>query len=113
VTAASVRVVLCTAPSAGDGDKPGAAALAQQLVQERLCACANVVPAVQSFFWWQGRVDTATESLLILKTTAETAAALRARILELHPYRLPEVLELTPTGGHDAYLRWIVDAVRG
>jgi periplasmic divalent cation tolerance protein len=113
VTVPAVCVVLCTAPSAGDGDKPGAAALAQQLVQERLCACANVVPAVQSFFWWQGKVDTATESLLILKTTAAATAALRARILELHPYSLPEVLELTPTGGEDAYLRWVADSVRG
>jgi periplasmic divalent cation tolerance protein len=111
-----VVVVLSTAPAAAPAGSPGrlgAAELAQRLVQERLCACANVVPGVQSFFWWQGRIDTAAESLLVLKTTRAGAPALRARLLELHPYEVPEVLELPPAGGHGPYLDWVRASVPG
>lgn len=107
MNAGDLRVVLCTAPAAGEAGKPGAAALAAQLVQERLCACANVLPAVQSFFWWEGKVDTAHECLLVLKTAAVRCAELRARIVALHPYTLPEILELQPSGGLEAYLQWV------
>jgi periplasmic divalent cation tolerance protein len=109
VTADAV-VVLCTAPAAGSGGKPGAEALARQLVDERLCACGNVVPGVRSFFRWEGKVDTADECLLIAKTTAAVCAVLRARIVQLHPYEVPEVLELAVDGGLPAYLRWLADA---
>jgi periplasmic divalent cation tolerance protein len=116
-----VVVVLSTAPAAAPADSPGgkpggklgATELAQRLVQERLCACANVVPGIQSFFWWQGSIDTATESLLVLKTTRARAAALRARLLALHPYEVPEVLELLPAGGHGPYLDWVRASVPG
>ena len=106
-TAGDVVVVLCTAPAAAREGRLGAAELAQQVVQERLCACANVMPSVQSFFWWQGRVDTAAESLLVLKTTRAVAGRLRERLLQLHPYDLPEVLELPVEGGHAPYLDWV------
>lgn len=108
---ATAVIVLCTAPAAGSGGKPGAEALAQQLVEERLCACVNVVPGVRSFFRWQGKVDVADEQLLIVKTTAAATAALRERIVQLHPYEVPEVLELAVDGGAPAYLRWLADAV--
>lgn len=98
-------VVLCTAPA------NGADALARQLVEERLCACVNVVPGVRSVFRWQGAVDTADECLLIAKTTAPLAAALRARIAQLHPYEVPEVLELAVVGGLPEYLQWLASAV--
>jgi periplasmic divalent cation tolerance protein len=97
-----VRVVLTTAPSASV-----AARLARALVKERLAACVNLVPGVRSFYRWQGRVEDAREVLLIVKTRADRCAALAARIQALHPYQLPEVLELAADGGSAAYLDWV------
>ena len=110
MTAVAV-VVLCTAPADGDASKPGAAALARQLVEERLAACVNVLPGVQSFFHWEGKVDAAFESLLMIKTMPALLPALRQRLLQLHPYQVPEVLELNVDGGSPQYLRWLADAV--
>ncbi|MBX3461925.1 MAG: divalent-cation tolerance protein CutA [Planctomycetes bacterium] len=103
--------MLCSAPARGERGRPGAEDLARQLVEERLCACASVVPGVRSFFRWQGRCDFAEESLLVVKTTAAMAARLADRIVELHPYEVPEVLQLPVAAGLPAYLRWLVDSV--
>ncbi len=97
-----VRVVLVTAP-----DAPTAARLGRALVEERLAACANLVPGVRSIYRWQGDVREDAEVLLVLKTRTERCAALAARVKDLHPYELPEVLELPATGGSDAYLAWV------
>lgn len=110
--AAAAVVVLCTVPAASAPGQPAAADLARQLVGERLCACVNLVPGVQSLFWWQGAVDSADEVLLIAKTTAGVAPRLQARIAELHPYAVPEVLLLPAVGGLPAYLDWIRASVR-
>jgi periplasmic divalent cation tolerance protein len=104
-------VVLCTAPAA-PRDGIAAHALARQLVDEGLCACVNVVPGVRSFFRWQDAIDEADEVLLVAKTTAAGARVLRERIAELHPYEVPEVLELAVADGLPAYLHWLHDAVR-
>jgi periplasmic divalent cation tolerance protein len=110
---ADAVVVLCTAPARSEAPgKLAADELARALVSEGLCACVNVVPGVRSWFRWQGHVDVADELLLVAKTTAAAAPRLRARIAELHPYEVPEVLELAVAGGAPAYLRWLVDAVR-
>ncbi len=106
-----VIVVLCTAPAAGKGARLGADELARTVVAEGLCACVSVVPGVRSFFRWEGCVDVAEERLLIAKTTAAGAPRLRARLAELHPYEVPEVLELAVAGGLPAYLQWLVAAV--
>jgi periplasmic divalent cation tolerance protein len=98
----AVRVVLITAP-----DVETASRLARTLVDERLAACVNVVPAIRSFYRWQGRVRDDAESLLVVKTRADRGEALAARVAELHPYDLPEVLELSATGGSTAYLKWV------
>lgn len=110
---AQVVVVLCTAPLEGRDGRLSADALAERLVEEGLCACVNVVPGVRSVFRWQGRVDRADEVLLIGKTTAAAAPRLRERLAALHPYQVPEVLELPVAGGLDGYLRWVVDSVDG
>jgi periplasmic divalent cation tolerance protein len=97
-----VRVVLVTAPDAETGE-----ALARALVEARLAACANVVTGVRSVYRWQGEVKSDAEVLLLLKTRADRAEALAARVKELHPYDLPEVLELPAVGGSAAYLDWV------
>jgi len=94
--------VLVTAPK---GDV--AASLARALVEERLAACVNVVPDVRSFYRWEGVVQDDAEVLLVVKTRADRTEALAARVQELHPYDLPEVLELAAAGGSAAYLDWV------
>ncbi len=99
---AGALVVLVTVPSA---DK--AAEIARALVEERLAACGNVVPQVRSIYRWEGAVQHEAEALLLLKTTRERFEALRARVLSLHPYQVPEVIALPVEAGHGAYLEWI------
>jgi periplasmic divalent cation tolerance protein len=99
---ASVRVVLLTAPDPAHAER-----LARALVEERLAACVNLVPGVRSLYRWEGRVEDAPEVLLLVKTRADRCAALAARVRELHPYHLPEVLELAAAGGSAEYLDWV------
>ena len=98
-----VRVVLVTAPDAATAE-----ALARRLVEERLAACANLVPAVRSIYRWEGEVQDDAEFLLILKTREARVTALAARVQALHPYDLPEVIALTASGGSAAYLDWVI-----
>jgi periplasmic divalent cation tolerance protein len=95
-------LVLTTLPTAD-----AAAALARTLLEERLAACANIVPGVRSIYRWQGKVEDQGEVLVLLKTRRQLFDLLRARILELHPYEVPEVLALPVESGHAAYLEWV------
>jgi periplasmic divalent cation tolerance protein len=81
-------------------------ALARTLVEERLAACVNVLPPMQSFYRWQGAVQRDDERQLIIKTSPERRAALEARLRALHPYELPEILLLTASGSRE-YLAWL------
>ena len=105
--AGAVRILLSTAP---DGDT--AQRLARALVEEELAACVNVVPGVRSTYRWQGAIEDSDELLLVIKTTAAAAGAARERLAALHPYDVPEVLELTPSGGAAGYLAWLAGAIR-
>jgi periplasmic divalent cation tolerance protein len=100
-------VVLSTFP---DADK--AAQIARVLVEERLAACVNLIASVRSIYRWQGAVQDDAESLAIIKTTAERFPALAARLAELHPYDVPEILALSLDNGHAKYLAWLAGAVR-
>ena len=100
-------MVLVTAPSA---EKAGE--IARALVEERLAACGNVVPGLRSIYRWEGRVQDDAEALLLLKTTRRRLPALRARVLALHPYEVPEVLALPVEAGHPPYLEWIAASTR-
>jgi len=95
-------VVLTTAP-----DREVAERLARSLVEERLVACANIVPGVASIYRWEGEVHHDSEVLLLLKSTEAATGALRDRIVELHPYDLPEVLSLPVPGATDPYAEWV------
>lgn len=97
-----VLVVLSTFGSLDE-----ARTVCRQLVEERLAACANLVPAVESIYRWQGAIETAAETMAILKTTVEGFAKLEARLRELHSYEVPEIVALPVHGGSDAYLRWV------
>jgi periplasmic divalent cation tolerance protein len=99
-------VVLVTTPDVATGVELG-----RQLVDERLAACVNVVPGVTSIFRWEGKREESAEALLLIKTGPERYAALERRVLELHPYTVPEVLALPVQAGAPAYVRWVHDTV--
>ncbi|MCW8846831.1 MAG: divalent-cation tolerance protein CutA [Gammaproteobacteria bacterium] len=103
----TILMVYCTCP-----EDTTAAQIASILVEERLAACANRIPAMSSTFRWQDKVQTNSEVQLILKTTDRVYPALEKRILELHPYDLPEILAIEVQGGLPGYVEWIVDSVR-
>jgi periplasmic divalent cation tolerance protein len=84
-----------------------AVTLARTLVEERLAACANILPAVRSIYRWQGKLQDENEVLLLLKTRSDQLERLKARILELHPYEVPEMLAVPVEAGYSGYLEWI------
>lgn len=99
-----VRIALITAPDLETG-----AEIARALVEGRLAACVNLVPAVRSIYRWEGAVQEDAEVLLLVKTRADRARELVDRVVELHPYDLPEVVMLPAVGGSLAYLDWVRD----
>jgi periplasmic divalent cation tolerance protein len=101
------RIVLTTA--AGPDE---AARLGRTLVEERLAACATLVPAAQSIYRWQGQIESSTETLLLLKTGPDQLAALQARLLELHSYQTPEFLVLGVESASRPYLDWLHASLR-
>lgn len=90
-------------------DAECAAGIARALVEERLAACVNVVAGVRSIYRWEGSVHDEVEALLIVKTRAERALDLEARVRELHPYEVPEVLRIDAAGGSPPYLAWLME----
>lgn len=104
----AVLVVLSTAPDAAAAERIGTA-----LVEERLAACVNVLEGVTSIFRWKGEVEREREVLMVLKTTTDAVDRLRVRLVELHPYEVPEVLALAVPTGHPAYLDWVREEAGG
>jgi periplasmic divalent cation tolerance protein len=100
--AAKFAVVLVTAP-----DLKTARALAKTALQARLIACANLIPKVESHYWWQGKIESSAEVLLVLKTHKSKLAALEKLILARHPYETPEFLVLPLNAGNKKYLDWL------
>jgi len=88
-------------------DKERAISLARALVDEGLAACVNVVPGVRSIYRWEGKLQEDEEVLCLIKTRAAVFDRARARILELHPYDVPEILAFAVDDGSPAYLDWL------
>lgn len=101
----AVVLVLTTWPATADP-----AAFASALVEERLAACVNVMPEMDSTYRWQGRIERERERQVFIKTTAARLDALERRIGELHPYEVPELLVLEVSTGGGAYLAWVRDS---
>ena len=85
--------------------------MARTLVEEKLAACVKVAPAVESFYWWQGKLDHSLEYVLMIKSEAQKIDALRERLLNLHPYELPEFIVLPVESGSAPYLTWIHESL--
>ncbi|WP_405232253.1 divalent-cation tolerance protein CutA [Lentisalinibacter salinarum] len=99
-------LALCTCP-----DEETARSIAGTLVAERRAACVNIVGPLRSVFSWQGEVCDESELLLIAKTTEAAWPGLEARVVELHPYEVPEVIATPVTAGSAAYLDWVAASV--
>jgi periplasmic divalent cation tolerance protein len=99
-----VLLVLSTFPDRGKAQR-----IAEELVHSRFAACANVASTVDSFYWWKGEVEAASEVLVYFKTTVARFSAFRERLLELHPYDVPEIIAFHVTEGSPDYLRWVAE----
>ncbi len=99
-------VVITTMP-----DEDSAGGLAARLVEERVIACANVLPGITSIYRWEGELQRDAEVLIVMKTSAGRADELTERIGAMHPYDVPEVLVLPVRSGHVLYLDWIAGEV--
>ncbi len=99
-------VVLVTAP-----DLKTARRLAQTALRHRLIACANLVPAVESHYWWLQKITRSSEVLMSMKTTGSKLKELEKCIVAGHPYDTPEFIVLAVNGGNARYLKWWREAV--
>lgn len=87
--------------------------MARALLEARVAACVNILPAIESQYWWKGRIEESAEALLIVKTTAGAFERLREVVAARHPYECPEVLAVAAAEGGPAYLRWVRSEVGG
>lgn len=105
--AAKFSIVLVTAP-----DLKTARKLARGALKDRLVACANLVPKIESHYWWQGKIEKSAEVLCIFKTTTTKLNAFEKFILANHPYDTPEIVSLSLTSGTERYLNWLVASTK-
>lgn len=98
----STLLVLTNCP-----DETCANAIALAVVEAKLAVCVNILPRVQSIYRWQGKVESASEIPLLIKTTAENYPALESAICARHPYEIPEIIALPVERGLPAYLNWV------
>jgi len=98
----AAQLVYVTAPSLAEAES-----LARLAVEGRLAACANILPAMRSLYWWQGRLEAADEAVLLLKTTEALVPALTKALTEAHSYDCPCVVALPIASGNPDFLRWI------
>jgi len=100
--ALSARIVMTTVVSAEEGNRIG-----RTLVEERLAACATLLPAIHSIYRWHDQIETSNETMLMIKTSLDQLPALENRLRELHSYQTPEFLVLLVESGSHAYLDWL------
>ena len=102
------KIVFTTAGSREEAEK-----IAQALLERRLAACVNILGPIHSVYRWQGKVETAAEHLLLIKTTAAMFDSVARAIRELHSYELPECIQVAIEAGSEEYLKWIEESVVG
>ena len=101
-SAAQFAVVLVTAP-----DLKTARLLAKTALKTRLAACVNLIPKLESHYWWQGKIESSAEILIIFKARKTKLALLEKWIVARHPYDTPEFLVLNLSAGNEKYLKWL------
>ncbi len=108
MAAEKFKIVFVTTP-----DMKTARKLAQSALANRLAACANLIPKIESHYWWQGRIERGSEVLLVFKTTAARLNKLEKLILAEHPYDTPEFVVLPIYGGNKRYMTWLQASCMG
>ncbi|MGI8957026.1 MAG: divalent-cation tolerance protein CutA [Chthoniobacterales bacterium] len=103
-----VFFVLSTFPDAATARRIG-----RQLVEDKCAACANLLSAVESIYWWEQKVENASETIVLFKTTPERYEALETTLRQLHPYELPEIIAFRVEQGLPGYLRWVSENCAG
>ena len=103
----SAVVILITASTAEEAHR-----IADTLLKQRKAACVSIVPRVDSLFWWEGKLDSAAESLLVVKTRASALDEVIKCVKEVHSYRVPEIIAVPIAGGNQDYLEWIASEVQ-
>jgi periplasmic divalent cation tolerance protein len=99
-------VVLVTAANLVEAQQ-----IAGALTESKMAACVNIVPEIHSYFWWQGKLDTAHESLLIVKSRSDKLQDVINIVKSKHNYETPEIIALPIIGGNDDYLNWIDESL--
>ena len=100
------RIVFSTAP-----DQRRARQLARGLLERRLAACINIVPGLESHYWWEGKIERGPEVLMVIKTSKQQLKELERALTEEHPYETPEFLAIAVESGSERYLKWLLDSV--
>jgi len=100
-------VIFVTAANKKEAEK-----IASSLVKEKLAACVNIIENVNSLFWWQGKVDSAKEALLVIKSRGTLMNKLIKKVKSLHSYKVPEIIALPIVSGDKKYLKWINESTR-
>lgn len=103
-----VIIVFCNVP-----DEETGRSMARLLVEQRLAACVNLHPGLESVYRWQGQVEEARETGLVIKTTASQYASLEQALRFAHPYEVPEIIAVPVSAGLPAYLEWVAAETRG
>ncbi|HMK54250.1 MAG TPA: divalent-cation tolerance protein CutA [Methanobacteriaceae archaeon] len=85
--------------------------IARILLEEKLAACANIIPSMKSFYWWEGKIEEDEESILILKTRSENLDNIIKRVKDIHSYDIPCVLEILINNGSEDYLKWLEESL--
>jgi periplasmic divalent cation tolerance protein len=100
------QIVLCTVP-----DRDSAEEMANILIADNLAACVNILPGIKSVYRWEDKIEQGNELLLVIKTARTAYKALQAKIVDLHPYELPEIIAVPIEDGLPAYLNWLTQSL--
>lgn len=93
-------------------DKEQAEKIAQSLIKKKEAACVNVIAGIESIFWWEGRVESADEVLLVIKSKKSKLNQIIVTVKSLHSYEVPEIIALPVIAGDEKYLKWVDDSIR-
>ena len=93
-------------------DRETAQRVSNQIVTEKLAACANILPAVESIYRWKDKVETGNETLVIFKLGEDRQSAFQEKVRSLHPYEVPEIIFFPVSNGLPEYLHWVADSCR-
>ena len=106
-SARNIVIVLVTAPDLAIARK-----IAKAVLKLRIAACANIVPRIESHYWWKGKLEASAEVLIIFKSTKAKLAALESTVVANHPYETPEVISFPLSSSNAKYLKWLTDSAR-